>query len=177
MPDVGSSETDVTNAKAQLAWSWIMTLVQIDYAFLYTGTPESASLFEQATGVSPAKFAQGFLEADGSIWRYFRLKTLSSRKFLRDAMLELWSESVKKWRVVGKGVARDSVKQRFGANAFQNNTNLIEQELGCIAIMTPDRRHQACLLKALEPKGHFDCDAHPMRPFCGCPVALDTCVM
>ena len=175
IPDMDTSENGVIRQKMMLVWFWLTVLVQIDYAFLYNGTPESANLFEQATGLTPAKFAQGFLEVYGNVWRYFHLKSASSGKELVRTMLELWSESVKRWRCIGKAAARNKLRQRFGAE-HDRQTSFAVKELKNILITTPERRHEAGLLKAFEPKGYFDCNAHPTSPFCSCSVAMNVCV-
>ena len=82
-------------AKMYLAWAWEAVIVTVDVAFLYNGTSDSEAIFNTATGVTPAKFAQGFLEAEGSLWRFFYLESGVKSSALVEALLALWAEKVK----------------------------------------------------------------------------------
>ena len=177
MPKPGLPPQDLNMPEAfvklQLAWEWEKTLVQLDVAYLYNGTPDSAAIFTQATGLTPAKFVQAFMEAEGSIWRFFHLCEMSDKgAAIVSVMLNIWAEKVKRWRQIGKAAACAAVLARFREASFSDGQKSLISRLRIVATLDKEHRHIGGVRAAITFSGSFDCEAHPMRPFCACPVAM-----
>lgn len=121
--------SNLSNPQADLVLWWESIIVQLDEAWLYDGTPESAEAFKTKTTLTPAEFAQSSLECEGSLWCYF--KPTGTGQAVAEAMVAFWAERMKAWKAAG-GIqaAAAVVKTSDGGNVAMAKTGgLIEETL------------------------------------------------
>ncbi|KAK5126966.1 hypothetical protein LTR85_008324 [Meristemomyces frigidus] len=182
-PDVFSNKRDDDGSEmheaellVQLPWIWECVLYQLPESRLYDGTPTSGRKFEEATGLSPLRFAQAWCEADGSIWRYFHPRSgPAGGKAVAEAMCEYWAVKVNHWRAKIDSVVKTNVINKMGGEVdFKRMSKMLEEGNALSEVMSFGGKRQTVMgmLRHLTITANPDCEAHPMRPLCTCPVAL-----
>ncbi|KAK6384100.1 hypothetical protein LTR65_009859 [Meristemomyces frigidus] len=157
--------------KSRLAWAWESLLFQLSEAHLYDGTPSSALKFERTTGLTPARFAQGCMEAHGFLWKFYH--PCRSGQEVARALCDFWAAKVKHWRTVSAEEIRANSVSKIGEQEYAKVGGMIDGALPRIMSINGKRYEECMLLRALKSKGSFDCAAHPMASFCNCATAFN----
>ena len=155
--------------RIDLAWVFKCTLCQLSDARLYDGTSVSAKRFEDATGLTPEKFAQAWLEREGCNWVFYHpaREGKEGKEEVLVAMCGFWAAKIKHWRTLSADAVKAGVMAKCGQDGWNKTKGMIHGALSEIMSVDGGDKETFGVLRCP------DCTAHPCTVICSCPTALD----
>ncbi|KAK5126965.1 hypothetical protein LTR85_008323 [Meristemomyces frigidus] len=178
-PEIAPDQTEDGQAVSnidkllQLPLLWEGTLHMIPECHLYDGTPQSETRFLETTGLTPLRFAQAWLECQGSIWRYFHPCTPGGGPAVTEAMCVLWAEKARRWRPLPTEVIKANILRKIGGEkGVAQLVRVVCVPLSSVASLFGKGKEEAAVRRLLEITESLDCPTHPWVSVCRCAVAV-----
>lgn len=174
IPPEGRSPNSL-NERSGLPWTFECTVFQLPDALLYDGTVDGERLFEEATGLTPKRFAQGWLEVFGCAWRYFHPVKEGKEGCgeVTEAICGYWAAKVKHWRTISAAGAKANLLLKCGEEGYAQIAKLIDGALPEIMCVKGRNEVTIDIVGNLDIIANPDCEAHPWTSVCSCATALD----